>query len=213
VRRRSARGQTLRHFTSHEPPPLPARRDRSAPGRTLWYNGLAMIIGESVRRRFWKYVQKSPVCWTWVGTRRPDGYGVIGLGAKELGLIRAHVLSWILHGGVKPGRGRFVCHRCDNPPCVNPEHLFEGTSKDNYRDMRSKGRHSDPPRQFGDDNYRRKFPPFGEKNPAAKLTWSKVTRLRELFAEGWRVPDLSRKFGVSRGAVHKIVKGQSWVQR
>ena len=88
-------------------------------------------------KRFWMQVHKSSGCWVWVGNRIPQGYGTIGVGGKP---VRAHRYSWELHNGPIPD-GLFVLHRCDNPPCVRPDHLFLGTALDNSRDCVDKGRH------------------------------------------------------------------------
>jgi hypothetical protein len=89
--------------------------------------------------RFWAKVQKSAGCWTWTANHLPKGYGVIGVGAADQGLKLAHRVSWEIHFGPIPA-GLFVCHRCDNPPCVRPDHLFLGTVQDNVDDMVAKGR-------------------------------------------------------------------------
>lgn len=75
-------------------------------------------------------------CWVWAGATKPTGYGNFYLNGKTVG---AHVASYVLHIGC-PAEGLIVCHKCDNPSCVNPEHLFIGTQKDNLDDMDFKGR-------------------------------------------------------------------------
>ncbi len=86
--------------------------------------------------RFWPKVIKTNGCWEWIGARCLTGHGKFWYN-KRLG--EAHRFSYEIHVGSIP-KGMVICHKCDNPPCVNPEHLFLGTMKDNSQDMMAKGR-------------------------------------------------------------------------
>jgi HNH endonuclease len=114
--------------------------------------------------------------------------------SKFLGRYRnaSHLMWWLAHG-VDPGK-LWVLHRCDNRRCLNPNHLFLGTVRDNVRDMVEKGRHADC---------------RGARNPNAKLTAADVRAIRRRWpAEGQA--SLAREFGVWKTAIHKIVHREHW---
>lgn len=90
----------------------------------------------SLEDRFWNFVKKDSGCWAWSGTLDSYGYGVLSFKRK---MLKAHRISYEIHNKVIDEE-LLVCHKCDNPSCVNPEHLFQGTSKDNTWDMIAKGR-------------------------------------------------------------------------
>lgn len=104
-------------------------------------------------QRFWEKVQKTDGCWLWLAYKQPRGYGQF----KHQGRMRlAHRFSWELTNGLIP-EGECVLHTCDNPACVNPEHLFLGTQLDNSLDMYEKGRQAPSPACAGETNGRAKL--------------------------------------------------------
>lgn len=131
-------------------------------------------------------------CWEWQGWRHPvGGHGQIGRGRRTDGLAYTHVVAWEVANGPVPD-GMYVCHRCDNPPCVNPAHLFLGTAADNVGDMVGKRRHS-----------------FGEAH-ATKLSEDDVSAIRRRIAEGETQQRVADSFGVSRSMIGKIAKFNCW---
>jgi len=93
---------------------------------------------ETAELRFWKKVLIGDDCWVWTAGKDWDGYGEFSIKHRP---IKAHQFSWIVTNGSIP-KGLFICHHCDNPSCVRPDHLFLGTAKDNYQDSVVKGRAS-----------------------------------------------------------------------
>lgn len=90
---------------------------------------------QTVEERFWSKVERGPACWVWTSTLNNKGYGVFYLAGKH---VYAHRMAWFLTHGVMPDD--FVCHRCDNPQCVRPDHLWLGSNSDNIHDSIAKGR-------------------------------------------------------------------------
>lgn len=90
--------------------------------------------------RFWGYVDKRGIdeCWPWTGLTNDSGYGLFAVARCRS--VRAHRFSFFLDAGTLDDPSKLVCHHCDNPPCVNPSHLFLGTHQDNFDDMIRKGR-------------------------------------------------------------------------
>lgn len=153
---------------------------------------------EQVADRFWSKADRSggpDACWTWLAATDGAGYGCVGHG-RPLRVMGAHRVALMLSGVSIPD-GMFVCHRCDNPPCVNPSHLFIGTRQDNSDDMVSKGRgrgNSSP----------------GTANPCAKLRDEDVVQIRAMRRSGMLLREIGAKFGVSNQTVLDASRGTLW---
>ena len=137
-------------------------------------------------------------CWEWQGYKS-KGYGQMGVGSERTYLT--HRVSWELaHGPIDDGL--FVCHKCDNRACCNPEHLFLGTNLDNVRDSMRKGRFS---LQSGN-----KKPLTGESHGMSRFTEEQVREIRSLYREGVTQKAIGARFGVPQGHIHLIVKKKIW---
>ncbi len=149
---------------------------------------------ESDLRRFWEKVDRRgpDECWPWLGSKLPKGYGKLLFSGK---MQLAHRLSFLMHHGPVPC-GLHVCHKCDNPPCVNPRHLWAGTMFDNMQDCSKKGRF--PTRREAID---------GEKNQSAKLTEQQVAEIRA--SSGFQY-EIAKKYGISQCQVSRIKRGEIW---
>jgi hypothetical protein len=140
---------------------------------------------------FWKRVQVGPSCWLWLSYCDLNGYGRFGHARRY-----AHRVAWELTQGPIPD-GLQVCHHCDNPPCVRPDHLFLGTQGDNVRDCAAKGR-----LRF---QGRRTWRP-----PRQRLTAEQAAEIRERRVCGESYLMLARAFGVSESNIGLIVRRQTW---
>ena len=138
----------------------------------------------SMKERFYKYVQPLPFsgCWIWMGSIHPEGYGRFRVGNMTVG---AHRISYRLHHGEIGDKS--VCHICDVPSCVNPDHLFLGTNLDNIKDKQEKGR------------------------AAKKLTKQSVFAMRDELKNGATLNAMAEKYNVSRAMVVRIKHNKNWI--
>ena len=169
-----------------------------------------MVLTETMKQkaivRFWSFVRKTETCWIWTGVRDKDGYGRTRPGTGK-SYVLAHRFSYELHHGPIP-TGLHILHKCDNPPCVNPDHLFSGTNRDNIDDMVRKDR------QLKGDRHPLRLHPEcvarGTRSAFAKLDDEKVRQVRILRAEGLSCPAIARLYGVAKSTIQRSANGLSW---
>lgn len=140
-----------------------------------------------MKNRFETKIIRSDTCWLWNGSTTSFGYGKFSTTRSKWDY--AHRVGWTIYRGIIP-KGYNVLHGCDNPSCVNPNHLFIGTAKDNISDCVNKKRHQ-----------------FGEKHYAAKLSIKDVVNIRQSIKKGTR---LAKYFGVSPSRISLIRNNKSW---
>jgi hypothetical protein len=142
---------------------------------------------------FWSMVdiRSDDECWVWTGTRTNKGYGRTFWQGSNRG---THRIAYTLTYG-EIGHGLNVLHKCDNPPCCNPNHLFSGTQHENNTDKKNKGRASRL---------------IGERNPKARLTWEQVREIRRLHSEGMAQNALAKKFEINTMSICSIVNHKQW---
>lgn len=153
--------------------------------------------------RFWEKVRKTDDCWLWVAGTTKAGYGMFhpshGVSAY------AHRYSWELEHGPIPA-GMHVCHHCDTPPCVRPDHLFLGSEADNLADMVRKGRHHG-------NTWHDRMPERvarGERHGGAKLKVSDVLDIRARLAAGEQTTEVARLYGISHSSISMIGSRKHW---
>lgn len=133
--------------------------------------------------RFMHYVEKTESCWIWKGSKDPSGYGKTNIDSK---IMSAHRAVYILvKGNIE--EDKFVCHSCDNPSCVNPDHLWMGTHKENMKDMHEKGR------------------------IYTKLSPYQINKIRDLWErKEMNSSELCKKFNITSGHLSNIVNRRIW---
>ena len=160
-------------------------------------------LGRTIDERFWSKVEKTESCWNWTGADNGLGYGEFWIAG--LGKTYAHRTSYRLSGRAITD-GMKVLHKCDNPRCVNPDHLFLGTMEDNTKDAMRKGRLSSGPSHSEKIVDRL----YGERNPHSKLNLRAVAEIRDLACVGWTHNRIASEYGVSRRAITKVVNRETW---
>ena len=165
------------------------------------------MFNEKYVARFFAKVDKAPGhgpagdCWVWTAKRMKGGYGTVGDGAGKTAL--AHRVAWTISAGAPPG-ALCVCHRCDNPSCVRPEHLFLGTHRENMNDRDRKGRQGCRTRP---DRVAR-----GSRVGVSKLSDPEIPVIRALYALGLKTQaQLGKDFGVTQTMIGRIVRRQAWI--
>lgn len=150
---------------------------------------------QRTRDRIKKYTQidTETGCWNWTGFIYSFGYGLTSHKGKD---ILAHRASWKVFKGDIPN-GMYVLHKCDNRKCVNPDHLFIGTAKDNTQDMIAKGRARSKPNK-------------GINHGCAKLDEKRVNEIKEYKKQGMCNSDIAKIYNINSNTVQKIVNGKIW---
>lgn len=128
-------------------------------------------------------------CWLWAGAKNNKGYGMTVLNGRR---TLAHRAVYELHCGAPP-RALHGCHRCDNPICVNPAHIFFGTRADNMQDALKKGRFA-----------------VGERSPSARYTERQIREAHSLWRAGATIAKSAKATGMRRGDLWAILRGKSW---
>lgn len=167
------------------------------PKPTVAHRGDGFFKGATMKLiDFWNRVDRRGVdeCWEWKGAKDRKGYGLVMIENKSRRVPR---IAWeITNGPIPPGMQ--VCHKCDNPPCCNPNHLFVGTPKDNVHDCIAKGR----------DRYA-----CGEPNAQSKLTEEMVREIRSRYKRYSRKDGsgkMAKEFSVDRNTVFRAAVGKMW---
>lgn len=151
-----------------------------------------ILIKDPVER-FWKFVsvpEDNDGCWDWTGRKNYKGYGVMKINRRN---VQSHRFSYELHQKQEIPLGLLACHKCDNPACVNPDHIFIGTIQENNLDRDRKSRKA-----------------VGERNGKSKLTEERVRSIKILLSQKVSDSEIARRFGLWYTTVRAIRLGITW---
>lgn len=142
-----------------------------------------LVVSEEIKKKFWSKADKTEKCWIWKGSIGSRKYGLFLIKREH---FRAHILSYLFTKGDPSGLN--VLHKCDNPNCVNPSHLFLGTQLDNMRDMIKKGR----------------------KRCRKKLTEEMVRMIKTELLHKSKNSQISKKYSISNTTIENIKRNKIW---
>lgn len=179
-----ARGMCHKHYSQWR---LATPKAERPPGRP----GCSRL---TLSERFWSKVQKAGPgqCWPWLGARGPLGHGMFWVSAERK-RQSAHAIALELASGIQRPPGMHCCHRCDNPACCNPDHLYYGTPAQNSSDMVARKRN-----------------PRGSDKVNALLSESQVLEIRNRYFAGETAASLAAEFGIQPGHLSNITRGRMW---
>ena len=154
-------------------------------------NGQYISDGKEI---FWRHVKPTNAddCWEWLSYKNPSGYGQTKIGGRNGKHILAHRLSWVVHFGEIPN-DLHVCHKCDNPSCVNPKHLFLGTNLDNIKDRMAKGRSKATWKGVARENH-----------PSCKVSDAQIFEMVALRKSGKSISTIAPMFGITKRHISKL---------
>jgi hypothetical protein len=148
-------------------------------------------------KRFISYIKinKQTQCWEWTIYLNDAGYGIFGSSKNNKHTTRkAHRVSWEIFYNNSLYKEIHICHKCDNPKCVNPHHLFKGTPMDNMKDKVNKDRQSK-----------------GENSGHSILNWEKINKIRKLYSTNlYTYEQLAKLFLSSRNNIFSIIQNKTW---